>query len=88
MDTHTTTDLKLATRKQIIGQKITDCFLVEESDGYFSEPLVIIQLENGIQIHAQRDDEFNDVGIMAVTGIPKKETVYLNYEGVKKKKKK
>ena len=53
MDTHTTTDLKLATRKQIIGQKITDCFLVEESDGYFSAPLVIIQLENNIQIHAQ-----------------------------------
>ena len=76
MDTHTTTDLKLALRRQIIGQKITDCFLVEESDGYFSEPLVVIQLENGVGIHAQRDDEFNDVGIMVATGIPRKKTVY------------
>ena len=88
MDTHTTTDLKLALRRQIIGQKITDCFLVEESDGYFSEPLVVIQLENGVGINAQRDDEFNDVGIMVATGIPRKKTVYLNYEGARKKKKK
>ena len=49
---------------------------------------MVIQLQNGIQIHAQRDDEFNDVGIMVATGIPKKETVYLNYEGARKKKKK
>ena len=86
MDTHTITDLKLATRKQIIGQKITDCFLAEDSDTYFTAPLVVIQLENGVELHARSDDEFNDAGIMVAMGIPKKETVYLNYEGVKKKK--
>ena len=86
MDTHSIVAMKPATKKQIVGKKIIDCWLIEESDEYFSAPLVVIQLENGIEIHAQRDDEFNDVGIMVAMGIPKKETVHLNYEGVKKKK--
>lgn len=85
MDTHTIVAMKPTTKKQIVGKKIIDCWLIEESDENFTAPLVVIQLENGVELHAQGDDEFNDVGIMVAMGIPKKETVYLNYEGVKKK---
>jgi|TARA_R100000700_G_C3123747_1_gene111687 hypothetical protein len=68
-----------ATAKQgIVGQKIANIHL-EESE-YLDTPTVVIELDNGVLIFAQRDDEFNDSGIMVALKSNDTE-VFLNYEG-------
>ena len=74
-------EIKKTTKKGIVGQKISNIYLELVDDSWSDIPVVIIELDNGTHIYAQRDDECNDSGIMVA--IKNDKPVYLNYEGYK-----
>ena len=65
-------------KQEIVGQKIVNIHLQDVD--YLDTPTAIIELDNGVWIWAQRDDEFNDSGIMVALKSNDTE-VFLNYEG-------
>lgn len=74
--------IKKSAKKDIVGQKIKNIFLEIPDSDWIDVPVVIIELENGVNIYAQSDDEFNNSGIM-VSINKKEEVTHLNYEGLK-----
>tara|TARA_B100000427_G_C15518096_1_gene599099 strand:+ start:260 stop:505 length:246 start_codon:yes stop_codon:yes gene_type:complete len=74
--------IKKSAKKDIVGQKIKNIFLEIPDSDWIDVPVVIIELENGVNIYAQSDDEFNNSGIM-VSINKKDEVTHLNYEGLK-----
>tara|TARA_A100001037_G_C15138223_1_gene632227 strand:- start:53 stop:298 length:246 start_codon:yes stop_codon:yes gene_type:complete len=74
--------IKKSAKKDIVGQKIKNIFLEVPDSDWIDVPVVIIELENGVHIYAQSDDEFNNSGIM-VSINKKEEVTLLNYEGLK-----
>jgi hypothetical protein len=91
-------NLKREVSSNLLGQRIVGIWSSAPEDvpeQSFSTPLVVIELENGMHLHAQSDDEFNDAGVMVLSETKKErrhkgedgwqenervESTYLNYE--------
>jgi uncharacterized protein YbgA (DUF1722 family) len=81
--------IKTEITKNIIGKKITDIYLVQNEitiTDDSKENLVVVELENGISLHAHSDDEYQNVGCLVASGIktennPMSELgIYLNHQ--------
>jgi hypothetical protein len=61
---------------KMIGATIVDVKLVDTTDWLLlsERPLVVIDLSNGMSLHFQSDDEFNDTGIAVLNEIVEDES--------------
>ncbi len=81
--------------EKMIGATIVDVKLVDTTDWYLlsERPLVVIELSNGMSLHFQSDDEFNDIGIAVLNEIVENKSqegdkvskYFLNYCDMNKK---